>query len=1032
MHKLVEKIIAVSLKNHLFVLFLTAILLIAGIYAYIHTPIEAYPDVTNTRVKVIAQWPGRSAEEVEKFLTLPIVQQLNTIPRKTDVRSTSLFGLTVINILFEDGVDDFYAQQYASNRVQSISLPEGAELSIEPPSGATGEIFRYILESDLPVSEVSAINDWVVQRELLSIPGVATVASFGGEEKIYEINVNPFELENYGITPLQVFDAIAGSNVNVGGDIIRKGNQAFVVRGLGLLESIEDIENTLIEVKGNNPIRIRQVASVEVAAKPRQGQVGLNEKDDVVQGIVIMLRGENPTEVIERIKDKIEDLNDRILPEDIRIVPFMDRSKLVNTTIQTVIKNMLEGIVLVAIIVFLFLFNWRTTLIVATVIPLSFLFAIIMLRIQGLPANLISMGALDFGLLLEGTLVIVEIVYVAMAEKSARLGHKFSRISKNGIIKQSAGSVAAHIFFAQLILMVALSPIFSFQKVEGKMFSPLAFTLGYALLGSLILSLTYVPVMCKVLLNKEIKERSNFISRALIKSIEQCFCFSNKYRKQTLIGFAILLVLSLVRFSFWGTEFIPSMNEGAIYIRATLPNSISLDQSVSLTKEMKQKLMNFDEVEFILTQTGRPNDGTDATGFFNIEFHTELKPESHWKRNINKEELIAEIQDSLCLYPGMNLAFSQPIQDNVEEYVAGVKSALVIKIFGDDLYQLEDIAEQTAGSIKNIQGIEDVNIFRSIGLPELQIQLREDKMAHYAVSKADAQAVIEMAIGGKAASGFYEGERVFDIVVRYDEQFRNDEEKIGNIQIPTMDEKQVPLKEIADISFKSGPAFIYRDGNSRYVGIGFSIRDRDLGSAIREAQKMVAENVQLNPENKMIWSGEFESQQRATQRLLLIVPVALILILFLLYLNFGNIKDTVISAVTMTYAFIGGFISLWITDTVFGISAGIGFIILFGIVSIDSILLISNMKHGLMLTRNPEKAIRNAVQQRIRPVLMIALMGSMGLLPAALSSGMGSEVQKPLAIMIVGGILICMLLSFTVTPQLFYWAYKNDRLYSQK
>lgn len=1032
MHKLVEKIIAVSLKNHLFVLFLTAILLIAGIYAYIHTPIEAYPDVTNTRVKVIAQWPGRSAEEVEKFLTLPIVQQLNTIPRKTDVRSTSLFGLTVINILFEDGVDDFYAQQYASNRVQSISLPEGAEVSIEPPSGATGEIFRYILESDLPVSEVSAINDWVVQRELLSIPGVATVASFGGEEKIYEINVNPFELENYGITPLQVFDAIAGSNVNVGGDIIRKGNQAFVVRGLGLLESIEDIENTLIEVKGNNPIRVRQVASVEVAAKPRQGQVGLNEKDDVVQGIVIMLRGENPTEVIERIKDKIEDLNDRILPEDIRIVPFMDRSKLVNTTIQTVIKNMLEGIVLVAIIVFLFLFNWRTTLIVATVIPLSFLFAIIMLRIQGLPANLISMGALDFGLLLEGTLVIVEIVYVAMAEKSARLGHKFSRISKNGIIKQSAGSVAAHIFFAQLILMVALSPIFSFQKVEGKMFSPLAFTLGYALLGSLILSLTYVPVMCKVLLNKEIKERSNFISRALIKSIEQCFCFSNKYRKQTLIGFAILLVLSLVRFSFWGTEFIPSMNEGAIYIRATLPNSISLDQSVSLTKEMKQKLMNFDEVEFILTQTGRPNDGTDATGFFNIEFHTELKPESHWKRNINKEELIAEIQDSLCLYPGMNLAFSQPIQDNVEEYVAGVKSALVIKIFGDDLYQLEGLAEQTAGSIKNIQGIEDVNIFRSIGLPELQIQLREDKMAHYAVSKADAQAVIEMAIGGKAASGFYEGERVFDIVVRYDEQFRNDEEKIGNIQIPTMDEKQVPLKEIADISFKSGPAFIYRDGNSRYVGIGFSIRDRDLGSAIREAQKMVAENVQLNPENKMIWSGEFESQQRATQRLLLIVPVALILILFLLYLNFGNIKDTVISAVTMTYAFIGGFISLWITDTVFGISAGIGFIILFGIVSIDSILLISNMKHGLMLTRNLEKAIRNAVQQRIRPVLMIALMGSMGLLPAALSSGMGSEVQKPLAIMIVGGILICMLLSFTVTPQLFYWAYKNDRLYSQK
>lgn len=1032
MHKLVEKIIGFALRNHIFVLFLTVVLFVAGVICYMHTPIEAYPDVTNTRVKVIAQWQGRSAEEVEKFITLPVVQQLNTIPKKTDVRSTSLFGLSVVTVLFEDDVDDFYAQQYAANRMQGIQLPDGAELSIEPPSGATGEIFRYVLRSDLPIREVSGINEWVVQRELLSVPGVASIASFGGEEKIYEVKVNPVELANYDITPLQVYEAIANSNVNVGGDVIQKGNQAFVVRGLGLLESVEDIENTLIEVKGNTPIRVKQVAQVCVSAKPRQGQVGLNDADDVVQGIVIMLRGENPAEVIDRLHVKLQELNDRILPEDVKIEPFMDRTKLVDTTIRTVLKNMLEGIVLVAVIVFLFLFNWRTTFIVATVIPLSFLFAIIMLRIQGLPANLISMGALDFGLLLEGTLVIVEVVYVAMADRSAELGERYRRIAKGGIIRKSAGSVAAHIFFAQLILMVALSPIFSFQKVEGKMFSPLAFTLGYALLGSLILSLTYVPVMCKVLMNKPFTEKENRVSKALTHGVQSCYSFTSRHRKQTLIGFSLLLLLCLVRFMFWGTEFIPSMNEGAIYVRATLPNSINLDESVKITKQMKEKLRSFDEVDFILTQTGRPNDGTDATGFFNIEFHTELKPEKEWNRKIGKDELIEQIKDSLMIFPGMNLAFSQPIQDNVEEYVAGVKSALVIKIFGSDLYQLEALADQTANAIRKVNGVEDVNVFRSIGVPELQIILREDQMANYAVSKADAQAVIEMAIGGKAASSFYEGERTFDIVIRFDSQFRDNEEKIGNILIPTMDGKQVPLKEIAEIGFKTGPAFIYREGSSRYVGVGFSIRDRDLGSTIAEAQNMVNNEVKLEAENKMEWTGEFESQQRATRRLSVIVPVALLLVLFLLYLNFGNVKDTLLAAGTMSYAFIGGFISLWITGTVFGISAGIGFIILFGIVSIDSILLIANMKHTLLRTGNLSKAIDKAVKQRIRPVLMIALMGSMGLLPAALSTGMGSEVQKPLAIMIVGGILVCMILSFTVTPQLFYWAYRRDRLNSHK
>jgi len=1027
MKKFVENIIAFSLKNHILVLFLTAILLVAGLVSFFNTPIEAYPDVTNTRARVITQWAGRSAEEVEKFVTLPIMREMNTIPRKSDVRSVSLFGLSVVTVIFEDDVDDFFAQQYASNRMQGLNLPEGAELSIEPPSGATGEIFRYVVKSDLPIREISAIHEWVIERELLSVPGVASICGFGGEEKIYEIKVNPTELINYNLSPLDVYEAVSTSNINVGGDIIQKGSQAFVVRGIGLLESVEDIENILIEVKGSSPIRVKQVATVDISSKPRLGQVGLDNEDDLMEGIVIMLRGENPGEVIKNLKLKIKELNERILPENVRIEPVIDRTKLVDATINTVMKNMLEGILLVSLVVFIFLFNWRTTLIVSTVIPLSFLFAIIMLKIQGLPANLISMGALDFGLLLEGTLVITEVIFVAMVKHSQKVGGKFANSCKGGLIKKSAGNVATEILFAMLILIVALFPIFSFQKVEGKMFSPLAFTLGYALLGSLILSLTYVPVMCKILLNKPIKEKSNVVSRFFVNTIFRAYSFSSRYRKGVIVGFCGLVLFCLVRFMFLGTEFIPSMNEGAVYIRATLPNSVNLDESVEITKQMRTKLQTFDEVQFVLSQTGRPNDGTDPTGFFNIELHAELKSDKEWNRKIKKDDLIAEIKDSLDIYPGTILAFSQPIQDNVEEYVAGVKSALVIKIFGNDLQQLEQLADQTAAAIENIRGVEDVNVFRSIGLPELQIKLDESRMARYAVAKADAQSVIEMAIGGKAATQFYEGERTFDVRLRFQKEYRDNEDKIGNIPIPTMDGKYVPLKEIADISFITGPTFIYREGSSRYIGIGFSIRDRDLGSTIAEAQKIVSENVQLSAENKMVWAGEFESQQRATSRLMVIVPAVLLLILFLLYLHFGTVKDTLIAASAMLYAFVGGFISLWATGTVFGISAGIGFIILFGITAINSILLISLMKERMQHSRNLRLAIDEAVSERIRPILMVALMGSMGLLPAALSSGMGSEIQKPLAIMIVGGIIICMLLSFVVLPQVFYFAYRRDK-----
>lgn len=1029
MKKFVQNIVTFSLRNTTFILFATFALLFAGIYALKHTAIEAFPDVTNTRARIIIQWPGRSAEEVEKLVTLPISKEMNSIPRKSNIRSISLFGLSVVTVQFDDGVDDFYAQQYVSNKLAGIDLPEGTEIEVEPPSGATGEIFRYIIKSDLPIKEISAIQDWVIERELLSVPGVANVISFGGEEKIYEIKINPTELKNFSLTPLDVYEAVSKSNINVGGDVIQQGDQAYVVRGVGLLDKIEDIGNITVKLNGSTPVLIKNVAEVVVSNKPRLGRVGYNDQEDVVEGIVVMLRGENPSEVIGLLKEKIEELNTRTLPDNVKIETAVDRTKLVDSTVKTVSKNIVEGVLLVSLIVFIFLYNWKSTFIVASVIPLSFLFAIIMLKIQGLPANLISMGSLDFGLLLEGTLVIVETVFVALATLSHKVGpERFAKMSKMGVIKKSAGSVASYIFFALIILIVALLPIFSFQKVEGKMFTPLAFTLGYALLGSLILSLTYVPAMCKLLFTKGMEEKENIVTRFFHRSIYGLYSYALKFKKLTLVLFVGFLALCSIKFMNYGSEFLPQLNEGAIYIRATLPNSINLDESSRLTKEMKKLMVETSpEIDFILTQTGRPNDGTDPTGFFNIEFNVQLTEQNTWKRGLNKEEIIEELREKLNQYPGINFGFSQPIQDNVEEYVAGVKSSLVIKIFGDDLYKLEDYANQVSDAIGKVWGITDINVYKNIGLPELRIQLHDSKMAKYGIFTKDVQAVIAMTIGGQAATKFYEKDRQFDVVLRFNKEYRDTPEKIGNILIPTSTGENIPLQEIASIGYVTGPAFIYREGNSRYIGIGFSISGRDLGSTIEEAKEVVASSIKLPKENYMEWAGEFESKERATKQLMTVIPISLVLILILLYSNFGNMKDTSIAAITIPFAFIGGFLSLWITGTIFGISAGIGLIILFGVNTINGIILIAVMKE--YLKKKPLKeAIDLGVKSRIRSIVMIALMGSMGLLPAALSSGMGSEIQKPLAIMIVGGLLICLILSFAVLPVVFYYAYRKDKM----
>ena len=594
MTKFVGKIVAYSLKNHVIILFFTFLLVAGGIIAIKNTLVEAYPDVTNTRARIITQWPGRSAEEIEKFVTLPVTREMSTIPGKTDVRSISLFGLSVVTVNFTDDITDFYAQQYASNRMRNVDLPEGADAEIEPPYGATGEIFRYVIKGkDQPIRELSAIQEWVIERELLSVPGVADVVSFGGEEKSYEIRVNPVELTNYGLSALDVFEAVSKSNINVGGDVIQKGSQAYVVRGIGLLDKTSDIENILITNIKNTPVLVKNVASVAITGKPRLGQAGLNDENDLVEGVVVMLRGENPGRVIERLRERVADLNNRILPKDVQIVPFLDRTELVDKTITTVTHNLIEGILLVSVVVFIFLFNWRTTLIVASVIPLAFLFALLMLRVQGLSANLISIGAVDFGLLLEGTLVIVEHVFVGMDKRAREMGMPaFNLMQKDTFISDRAKSVGKSILFAQVILIVALLPIFTFQKVEGKMFSPLAFTLGYALLGSLILSLTYVPVMNALMFRKKVTEKeSPIITWSKKKYVPVLKKILHKRILVTGIASAFVII-SLIIFPFLGSEFIPQLDEGSIALQVLRLPSISLTTAVNTTSLIEKEILN--------------------------------------------------------------------------------------------------------------------------------------------------------------------------------------------------------------------------------------------------------------------------------------------------------------------------------------------------------------------------------------------------------------------------------------------------------
>ena len=1028
MNKLVVNIITFSLKNKLFIIVATLIAVIAGVVSYRNTPIEAFPDVTNTQITIITQWPGRSAEEVEKFVTIPIEIALNPTQKKTSLRSTTLFGLSVVKVIFDDDVDDAFARQQVNNLLRGIDLPDGVDADIQPPYGPTGEIFRYTVQSkSLSVRAIKTIQDWVIERNLKSVPGVADVVSFGGEVKTYEITVRPTLLTKYDLTPLEVYQAVSKSNINVGGDIIEKNNQAYVVRGIGLLTSIPDIENIIVSYNKGIPVLIKNLASVKESSLPRLGQVGRDTANNVVEGIVVMRKGENPSQVIGKVNEKIDELNEKILTGDVKINTFYNREKLIEFCTHTVIHNLLEGIIFVTLIVLIFMADWRTTLIVSIVIPLALLFAFICLRLKGMSANLLSMGAIDFGIIIDGAVVMVEGLFVVLDHHAKKYGmEKFNKMAKLGLIKRTGIEMGKAIFFSKLIIITCLLPIFSFEKVEGKMFSPLAYTLGFALLGALIFTLTLVPVLASMLLKKNVKEKHNFVVNFFDKGI--AFLFEIAYQRKRLVTMlaGVVVVAGFLSFNFLGTEFLPELNEGSIYVRANLPLSVSLDESVRLSNKMRRIFMSFGEVKQVMSQTGRPNDGTDPTGFYNVEFHVDLVPKDDWKRKINKEELISEMQDKLKIFSGINFNFSQPIMDNVEEAVSGVKGSIAVKVYGDQLRDIEDKAVKIYGILKTVNGIEDLGVIRNIGQPELRIELDEIKMAQFGVSTADCNAVIEMAIGGKAATKFYEGNRKFDIRIRFSKDYRKSETEIAEILIPTINQAKIPLKEIAKIYTVTGPLLIFRDDNKRFCAVKFSVRGRDMGSAIAEAQQKVNTQIKVLPKGQSIlWCGDFENQIRASKRLGQVVPISLLLIFIILYVLFGNGKDAALVLVNVPFAIIGGIWALLITHMNFSISAGIGFIALFGICIQNGVILISVFKKNLHAKMNITDAIKDGVKSRVRPVVMTALMAAIGLLPAALSTGIGSETGKPLAIVIIGGLITATILTLLVFPLIYYRAYKK-------
>ena len=1017
---MIRRIISFALHQPLFILLAVVFFIGAGLIAFNNLPIEAFPDVSDTQVTVITLYPGRAAEEVEKQVTTPLEVGLAGLPNALRMFSHTQFGLSYLIITFSDKADAYFARQQVTERLRSIDLPTGVQPELAALSTAVGEIYRYRLQDDrLDSRELRSLQDWVVTRQLLTVSGVADVVSFGGLIKQHEVHPNLAKMKDYKISLQQLFAALQRANVNTGGGYVEHGHQQYLIRGIGLLNSVEDISNVVVTEKNGTPVLVKDIAEISVGNVPRQGAMGQNQENDIVSGLVLMRKGENPPTVLAAIKERVAILNQSVLPKGVQIVPFYDRTWLLHKTLKTVFTNLVEGALLVSLVLFLFLGNFRAAAVVALVIPLSLLATFLGLTFLGIPANLLSLGAMDFGIIVDGAVIIVENIF---RELSA-LGDTVTGKARANKILEAAVEVGRPTLFSMLIIIAAHIPIFTLQRHEGKIFAPMAYSVTSALIGSLLMSLTLVPLLCYFWLRRHLPEKENWIVMRCKKIYEPVLAWALKKNK-TVFGVALFaLVISLLSVLYIGTEFLPELNEGSIWINLQLAPSISLTEASNQCAKVRTLLKKIPEVNTVISKLGRPEDGTDPKLISMTEFLVNLKPESEWRSHITKNDIINEMEQAITTIPSLKPTFSQPVRDNILESISQIDGQIVIKIFGDDLDVLHKNAQDVLQTIAPVRGVARAFIDRQGELPELLIEINRTAAARYGLNIADIQDVIEIALAGKAATQIWEGEKRFAVVVRLKESERAFS-AIQNILLSTADGQYIPLSQVASFKTISGNMNISHEDSFRVLSIGIFIRDRDMGSVVADMQALVKEKIRLPEGYRITWSGEFENQERAMTRLAIIVPISILLIFILLFDAFQSVKSAFLIILNVPFALIGGILALLITGIPLSVSAAIGFIALFGQAVLNGVVMVSHFNQLKSTGISANEAVMKGSITRLRTILMTALLAMLGLLPMALSTGIGSETQKPLAVVVIGGLLSATLLTLLVLPALYLLFFK--------
>lgn len=1022
---MINAIIRFAVAQRLLVMLMVIIMAAAGLYSLQNLPIDAVPDVTNVQVQVLTSAPSLAPLEVERQITFPVEVAMSGIPGVEEIRSISRFGLSAVTVVFHDDVDIYFARQLVLERLSQAreQIPENiGSPEMGPVSTGLGEIYQYELKakegSGYDATDLRTIQDWSVRRQLLGVPGIAEINSFGGYEKQYQVRLEPAKLQSYGLTLRDVLEAVGRNNANVGGAYIEHGSEQYLLRGIGLVEKPEDIANIIVKTgKEGVPVYVRDVGEIVTGATVRQGAVTADGKGEIVAGIVLMLKGENSRAVVNRVKERVEQVK-KTLPKGVELHPFYDRTELVDRTIYTVVKNLVEGAILVIIVLILLLGNWRGSLLVATVIPLSMLFAAILMRIFNVSGNLMSLGSLDFGLIVDGAVIVVE----NAVRRRAEAQHHGLKEPPERTILESCLEVGRPVVFAVAIITIVYLPILSLTGIEGKMFKPMALTVVFALIGSLILSLTYIPAALTFILRGQVSETESPIIRFSKRIYRPALAFVMRYRMQSLAVATALVIMSGMLFPFLGAEFIPRLEEGSIAVQIARLPSVSLTESINIATDTEKVLRSFPEVTAVISKTGRAEVATDPMGVDLSDLYVELKPHDQWTTAKTKELLIEKMAERLDdQVPNASFSFSQPIELRVSELISGVRSDVAIKLFGDDLDTLKQTADQIAASVSKVTGAADVKVEATSGLPQLQIKVDRAAVARYGINVEDVNDLVESIVAGKEAGQVYEGEQRFNLVVRLNEENSKDVETIKNLLVSAPNGARIPLSQLADIKIVEGAAQISREATRRRISVELNVRGRDINSFVKDAQAKLAKDVRLPAGYYMTWGGQFENLQRATARLLIVVPIALLLIFLFLFMTFKSVKQAVLIYTSIPLAIIGGVVALYLRGLPFSISAGVGFIALFGVAVLDGVVMVSYINHLRDEGQSILQAVTEGADARLRPILMTALVASLGFVPMAIATSAGAEVQRPLATVVIGGLVVSTVLKLLVLPMLYGW-----------